>query len=205
MVQDDLELYFYWKSSKEYNALPEVETVQKDLKNKLKIANKLLENAKIPVKATKKFQVPTNSQIEIINKWKRLEQADKELSNTRAAYQDTIQEYSRRWRDIESRQTLLKSNLVRYNNFVREKQGKVADGVSRTILEKKKQVRKTEECLTAEKDWEVLVEAKAVLNVVVDNKKLFNNYLDSVVKVSEEEYPDMRHLMDRCQALVATR
>ena len=34
---------------------------------------------------------------------------------------------------------------------------------------------------------------------------MFNNYLESVVKVSSDEYPDMQQLMDRCQALVATR
>ena len=61
------------------------------------------------------------------------------------------------------------------------------------------------ECKQVEEDWEVHREAKDILKDAVGNKEVFNNYLDSVVKVSACEYPDMKQLMDRCQALVATR
>ena len=200
MGQDQFHLYFDWRSKIERDGLPE-DLGQEEQNKKLRVANKLVENANI----SPKFQMPTSRHIQVIVKWKQLEEADKDLEAMRKNYETQIGEYSLRWREVEDRQTLLKSNLVKYNNFVKEKHGKVADGVSREILQKKKQSRLQKECKSAESDWKVLVEAKEVLEAAVDQKKLYNNYLDSVLDISEDNYPNKKQLINRCQALVETR
>ena len=82
----------------------------------------------------------------------------------REVYRNKTQQFRSRWLNIEARQLQVKQNLVKFNNFVKEKQGKVADGISRTILEKKKQTDKNKECRKVEEDWEVHREAKDILN-----------------------------------------
>ena len=50
----------------------------------------MLEKAKIPTKATTKYKMPVNREIEIINKWRMLEEADEDLENTRKMYEKEI-------------------------------------------------------------------------------------------------------------------
>ena len=130
---DDFHYFFNWKASNQDKLFKNPRS-----KKEIDIVNKMLVHAKIPVKAKTKYKMPTNSQIEIIDKCRMLAQADRELENMRKNYQKQMKLCGNKWKDIEDRQTQLQSNLVRYNNFIREKQGKVADGVSRSILEKKK-------------------------------------------------------------------
>ena len=57
------------------------------MKKNLKFANRLLQHAKIPVTATAKYNVPVSKEVDIINKWKTLLVADKELATMRRKYQ----------------------------------------------------------------------------------------------------------------------
>ena len=115
--RDEFNLYFDWKSKTERDELPG-EGRQEEQRKKA---------GKHP-KEKEKFHVPVSRHIEVITKWKQLEEADKDLEATRRKYENQIEECRQRWREVEKRQTQLKSNLVKYNNFVKEKQGKVADG-----------------------------------------------------------------------------
>ena len=57
------------------------------MKKNLKVANRLLKHAKIPVTATAKYNIPISREVDIINKWKTLFVADKELAQMRRKYQ----------------------------------------------------------------------------------------------------------------------
>ena len=63
--------------------------------------------------------VPTNREVELVNKWKEVNTADEELEKVRKRYLAKIQEFNTRWRNIESSQLELKQHLVKFNNFVR--------------------------------------------------------------------------------------
>ena len=63
--------------------------------------------------------VPTNREVELVNKWKEVNTADSELERVRRLYMLKIQEFNTRWRNIESGQLELKQHLVKFNNFVR--------------------------------------------------------------------------------------
>ena len=54
-------------------------------------------------------------------------------------------------------------------------------------------------------DTTVLTEAKEILGTSVMGKKVFADYLQSVVDSNPQKYPDIQNLMMRCSALVATR
>ena len=71
--------------------MPQIKSEEKKkLKKNLKVANKLLKHAKIPVTATAKYNIPVSREVDIINKWKTLVLADKELSQMRRKYQEGI-------------------------------------------------------------------------------------------------------------------
>ena len=63
--------------------------------------------------------VPTNREVELVNKWREVNTADEELEKVRKLYLVKIQEFNTRWRNIESSQLELKQHLVKFNNFVR--------------------------------------------------------------------------------------
>ena len=198
---DDFNLYFEWKIKTERDIAP---GDPDEHRKKQKVAKH--EDAKYTRKATiEKVHMPTSRQVEVVKKWRELEEADKGLHAMRAKYEEKIEEFSTRWRQIEDRQTLLKSNLVKYNNFVKEKQGKVADGLSRAILQKNKQVRLREEEEDVETEWEVLIGAKEVLAVALKEKEVYNDFLDSVVRIAEDDYANKNKLIERCEALADTR
>lgn len=53
--------------------------------------------------------------------------------------------------------------------------------------------------------FQTFKEAKDVLQLAVSDKKIFAEYLDSVVRIQADKYQDILQLMDRCQGLVTSR
>ena len=127
------------------------------------------------------------------------------MARTRVLYQTKMTEFKERWRRIEVGQKEVKQNLVKFNNFVKEKQGKVEGGLEKARLEVRAQEEKSVEFGELEKEKLLYEEAKAAIEKAVEGKKVFSNYLQAVVDVSQDTYPDIQKLMERCQALVATR
>ena len=83
--QDEVGEYSYWRHLKSTNIkVPGGEEKKKE--KQLKIANLLINHAKVEVKATSKYKVPISKEVNIINKWKELYQADKELETMRCRY-----------------------------------------------------------------------------------------------------------------------
>ena len=134
-----------------------------------------------------------------------MDTADEELEKTRSLYMKKMKEFNERWRQVEKGQLEIKQNLVKFNNFVREKQGKVEGGLARAKHELLLQEQTLEDLVTKRQDCELHARAKDVLADAVVGKKRFSDYLESVVEIDKETYPDVRQLMERCQGLVATR
>ena len=90
--KDDVGEYSQWKSFVSFTKLPRLQSEQKK-KQHLAVANQLIRHANvkaaanIKVKATAKYKVPVSKEVEIINKWRELDQADRELAKTRAHYE----------------------------------------------------------------------------------------------------------------------
>ena len=82
---------FHWKSFVSFTKLPRLQSEQKK-KQHLAVANQLIRHANvkaaanIKVKATAKYKVPVSKEVEIINKWRELDQADRELAKTRGKH-----------------------------------------------------------------------------------------------------------------------
>ena len=131
--------------------------------------------------------------------------ADEELEKTRALYMKKMKEFDERWRQVEKGQLEIKQNLVKFNNFVREKQGKVEGGMARAKHELLLQEQTLEDLVTKRQASQLHARAKDILAAAVVGKKMFSDYLESVVEIDKETYPDVRQLMERCQSLVATR
>ena len=53
--------------------------------------------------------------------------------------------------------------------------------------------------------FQIFKKAKDVLQLAVSEKKIFAEYLDSVVRIQADKYQDILQLMDRCQGLVTSR
>ena len=146
-----------------------------------------------------------NREVELINKWKEVDTADEELEKTRGLYMKKMKEFNGRWRRVEKGQLEIKQNLVKFNNFVREKQGKVEGGLSRAKHEIYLQQQSLEDLKNKREESKLHAEAKSMLSKAVEEKKIFSDYLESVVNIDVDTYPDVRQLMERCQGLVATR
>ena len=134
-----------------------------------------------------------------------MDTADEELEKTRGLYMKKMKEFNGRWRQVEKGQLEIKQNLVKFNNFVREKQGKVEGGLSRAKHELLLQQQSLDNLEQKKEDGRIHARAKDMLAGAVVGKKMFSDYLDSVVEIDSETYPDVRQLMARCQGLVATR
>ena len=106
---------------------------------------------------------------------------------------------------METSQWTLKQNLVKYNNFVREKQGKVDGGLERMKAEQEQQERRGRELEMLKEELRTLNSAKTVLAKTVKKRKVFCEYLESVVSLDHDNYKNIRTLMERCQALVGAK
>ena len=208
---DDISAYFEWKNNVEKNELPgtenENETVT-ELSRKLSISTIVSGDGartRMASAGEPKQKMPINRQVELILKWKEVDTADEDLQKTRNLYEKKMVEFDERWRKIEKGQLEVKQNLVKFNNFVREKQGKVDGGLNRVKHEQELQDRRVEELEELKKDGLVHAEAKDTLDKAVDGRRIFADYLGSVVETDPETYTDIRRLMERCQALVVTR
>ena len=84
--KDDIGEYAHWKSFLALNKLPEIEKKEKKKQQHLLLTNKLIAHAKLKVTAREKLKVPLSKQVEIINKWKDLDHADRELAVARKNY-----------------------------------------------------------------------------------------------------------------------
>ena len=96
------------------------------------------------------------------------------------------------------------------NDFIdfihyREKQGKVGDEELRAQQEIHLQKQASIELDQKSKLFQTFKEAKDVLQLAVSDKKIFAEYLDSVVRIQADKYQDILQLMDRCQGLVTSR
>ena len=60
------------------------------MQKNLSVANKLLKHARIPLTARAKYKIPLSREVQIINKWKSLYMADRELAQTRRHYKVKI-------------------------------------------------------------------------------------------------------------------
>ena len=131
--------------------------------------------------------------------------SDVELQETRALYAQKMAEFDSRWRTLEVGQAEVKQNLIKFNNFVREKQGKVEGGMERMKVELAQQKKRDVQLSDLQREIKTLMEAKKLLGKSVKKRKIFSDYLGKVVQLEAESYPNIRALMERCQALVCTR
>ena len=208
---DDISAYFEWKNNVEKNEIPGTEDDDETvtgLQRKLSVATIVSGDGarlRMPACAEPKQKMPVNRQVELILKWKEVDTADEDLQKTRNLYEKKMVEFDGRWRKIENGQLEVKQNLVKFNNFVREKQGKVDGGLNRVKYEQEVQDKKVEELQELKKEGHVHEGAKTTLATAVEGRRIFANYLGSVVETDPEKYTDIRRLMERCQALVVTR
>ena len=148
-----------------------------------------------------KQRMPPNREVELISKWREVEQAEMELQQTRSLHEEKMTEFDQRWRQVERGQLEVKQNLVKFNNFVREKQGKVDSGVERMKWEQEQQEKRSRELQMLRDELKTLNSAKAVLAKTVKKRRIFSDYLESVVFLAKDNYKNIRALMERCQAL----
>ena len=124
----DITAYFQWKSNIERNELPHrKETMTAtDLSRRLSVSTIISDlNTARQKPEDPKQRMPPNREVELISKWREVEQAEMELQHTRSLHEEKMTEFDQRWRQVERGQLEVKQNLVKFNNFVREKQGKV--------------------------------------------------------------------------------
>ena len=152
-----------------------------------------------------KYKMPVNRQVDLMTKGKAVDIADEGLLSVRRQYQVKMVEFAERWQRVESGQLEVKQNLVKFNNFVREKQGKVDGGLARAREEQEEQARRQEELQQLREEAVVHERARAKLGEAAEARRDYSAYLESVVSCQPGTYPDIRSLMERCQALLATR
>ena len=219
--EDDFSRYFAWQSTvqavEREKGIISDDTYNKDGGESIRtgndLANCLRKMEKIPKFERKSLtpeelqslNLPMNREVELIMKWKEVEKSQDELQIVRGHYATKKEEFSKRWKKIEKGQLEMKQNMVTYNNIVKDKQGKVADGMSRRMMEKQKQTKLKAKKQKVDKTVKFYQEAKDTLKKSVDNKKLFNEYLESVLQSSGKMFEGMDHLIGRCRALVETR
>ena len=208
-MQDDISAFFSWKSSIEKNDGPKMsqEMTASDLSRRLSVST-ILSDGPAAGKRTPRDprqRMPPNREVELISKWRDVDMADLELQQTRQTYANKMAEFEERWLKLEEGQLEVKQNLIKFNNFVREKQGKVEGGLERMRTEQEQQVRREKELRELRQKVDTLCKAKSVLGKTVKDREIFSQYLGRVVDLEPDNYPDIRSLMERCQALVGTK
>ena len=204
----DITAYFQWKSNIERNELPHrKETMTAtDLSRRLSVSTIISDLTTARQKPEDpKQRMPPNREVELISRWREVELAELELHQTRSTHEDKMTEFDQRWRQVERGQLEVKQNLVKFNNFVREKQGKVEGGLERMKWEQEQQERRSRDLQMLKEELKTLNSAKTVLSKTVKKRKIYSDYLESVVSLAHENYRNIRTLMERCQALVGAK
>ena len=75
-------------------------------------------------------------------------------------------------------------------------------GLERMRTEQEQQVMREQELKELRQEVNTLVKAKDVLGKTVKDREIFSSYLGRVVNLEPDNYPDIRSLMERCQARI---
>ena len=206
---EDITAYFQWKSNIERNELPHTAKTMTatDLSRRLSVSTIIsdLNTARQVKPEDPKQRMPPNREVELISRWREVEVAEVELEQTRADHENKMREFDLRWRQVETGQLEVKQNLVKFNNFVREKQGKVDGGMERMRAEQEQQARRGRELQMLKEELRTLNSAASFLAKTVKKRAMFSTYLDSVVSLDQDNYRNIRTLMERCEALVGAK
>ena len=219
---DDIQAFFGWKKIIDQNELTDIDERENrtetctDLSRRLSILPQasLAPSRRDSTWSSKTssdgfsnilYKVPENAHITIINKWKEVDEAEKELTETRQVYKKKMNDLDHKYRALEKGQLAVKQKFVEFNNFVREKQVKVDLGKERVKLEKKAQNQKVVDLENLKENKKVLDQAKDILEKTIAGRKVFRDYLECVAASDPETYPDIQVLMMRCSALVNKR
>ena len=125
-------------------------------------------------------QVPSNREVEVINKWRDVDRAHEQLEAVREAHHRKLAEYEARWGRLEAGQLKIKQNLVKFNNFVKEKQLKIEEGAQRSKKHSQVFQMKAAEVSVLELQRETLSSARAQLEWCVAQLSGYRVFLDSV-------------------------
>ena len=138
-------------------------------------------------------QVPSNREVEVINKWRDVDRAHEQLEAVREAHHRKLAEYEARWGRLEAGQLKIKQNLVKFNNFVKEKQLKIEEGAQRSKKHSQVFQMKAAEVSVLELQRETLSSARAQLEWCVAQLSGYRIFLDSVYNLKYTQYIHETH------------
>ena len=78
-------------------------------------------------------------------------------------------------------------------------------GLERMKAEQEQQARRVQQLQMLRDELRTLKSAASVLAKTVKKRKMFSTYLDSVVCLDQDNYRNIRTLMERCEALVGAK
>ena len=171
-VPDEFEYYFSWKEDVDTNTLP-LPSDPKDNLTARRLSRRLSLSPSMAMSdfdlegVHKNNKIPSNREVDIINKWKEVDQADDDLEKVREAHVKKLRQYDERWRQIERGQLIIKQNLVKFNNFIKEKRLKIEDGAHRSKKHSQVFKLKQQEATRLTSELQQLRTAKTELERVV--------------------------------------
>ena len=209
-INDDFSNYFEWKRNIEkYELHPNFhdESIS-DLSARLSNCSTLPddeteENSNVEKEPTQK--IPESQEVKLFQMWKVVEFADEDLKKTKQNFREKMTEFDERWEKIKKGKLAIENNKKKFKHFIREKQGKIEEGEDRIEHEKKLQWQKVKELKELKRDGKIHNVAKKTLENCSKERKVFAQYLSSVVDKNPDAYSDVRSLIERCQALIETR
>ena len=157
--------------------------------------------------------LPQNQEARRLETRKALDASDAALIKSKSTFAEKIDKLKRRAQQVQREQEKLRKQLIKYNNFVREKKIKVDDGDC-VYSEQKKYQESISELITERRFLlDSLLRAKLTIAKAVEDRRVFRDYLQTVVESVEGEaqgqshhrYKDIGELMKRCETLVVTR
>lgn len=210
MVTDDFSTYYEWKRNIEkYQIFPNMHD-----ENISELSARLSNCSTLPdddeededKNGSENIQkMPESQQVKLFQMWKVVEAADEELKLTKQHFSDKMVEFNERWEKIRQGKQAIENNKKKFRHFIREKQGKIEEGQERIEHETQLQWQKVKELKELKRDRKIHNAAKKALDMCSQERKVFAEFLRSVVEPSPETYSDIRSLIERCEALIETR
>ena len=131
-------------------------------------------------------------------------------------------QFQDRWQKVGKGKKEMKINFIKYNNIVKvnefpivirpciiqnlqEKQRKVADELSKFMMEKQKQLIIAKNLKSRTKELSVLKETFELLEGVIEKKQSYQDFLENVVKMAQDDFENVQSFMNRILVLVDIR
>ncbi|XP_043282034.1 coiled-coil domain-containing protein 42 like-2 [Venturia canescens] len=146
-----------------------------------------------------------NPAAELVECRRELSRTENELEEKKLEREKKRIIMTKEWTDLRRKEELLRQSLIKFNKFVKENNEKRERAQHKIAEERERRTKCHEQIDELAKEIEYIKTVREHMRERVQEYKMYQNYLDSVVNETNEEFQSIGDIFNRYESLVESR